>query len=110
MTICAAEHLKGYVLRVILVMATSVGVALLTREGVWTAPFVVYKLSPSAVRSQCASIHPGMTIRDVDNLIHRGRTPLEESLSSSELFFGDWNQCQVELTPDAKVVSAHMVL
>lgn len=111
MTYRMEKTLGSRLLYILLTAATVFGVAFATHAIVWSAPFIRYKLRRPDVRSQCAAIHRGMTIQDVYNVMRRGRPPLDEFQGPTQISFGDWDQCQIDLAPNAEiVVNAHMVV
>ena len=84
-------------------------VAIAVRAAMWNSPAAVYKFRQTSVSSQCSAIKPGMTLTDVEKLIHSQSTPMDEGLISNRLVFGNWDMCEVELDSSGqKVTQAYM--
>ena len=69
-----------------------------------------YKLRQRSTKSECAAVHSGMMLAELQDLIHSRTWPMEESLSVNQVSFGDWEICQVDIDPRTNsVVRAKML-
>jgi len=97
-------------LRILGAILITLIVASLTRTAMWGGPFLVYKVRQPSIRSQCAAVHAGMSLKDVEDMIHSGAWPLQESLDGNQFVFANWEACQVDLDHETKIVkTAHVV-
>lgn len=97
-------------LRILAAILIMVVVSFLTRTAMWGGPFLLHKIWQPSIRSQCAAVHAGMSLNDVENIIHSRVWPLQESLTGNQFTFASWEACQVDLDPQTKIVKAtHLV-
>jgi hypothetical protein len=86
--------------RVFVTASVGLIIAICVRTLMWAGPSLYYRVTQPSIRSECASIRPGMTFSDVDAFIHSGTSPGDESLSVGRLAFGsNGDMCQVDLDP-----------
>ncbi len=95
--------------RAAMALAIMIAVAFVVRTVAFLGPSIMYEVRQPSVQSQCEAIHAGTPVEDVTAYVHRRGPPLEESIGPNQLSFGDWDQCQVELSSDHKVINARML-
>jgi hypothetical protein len=70
----------------------------------WSWPILLYRVRQSSIQSECAAVYAGMTLSEVEELVHSKAWPTEESFSKDVYSFGRWEVCQVEVEPLTKKV------
>lgn len=97
------------IIRFILALLTILTVAVVVRTAIWGGPRMLYELRRPSTSSVCAVVHSGMTLIEVEDLVHSRNWPMQESLSANQFSFGAWDTCKVDLDPQThKVVRAGM--
>ena len=92
-------------MRVFAAVLVMLATAVIVHAAIWGGPALWYKLRQPSVRSECDAVHSGMTLAELDNLVHAKGAPTDESLVGNHLSFGQWDSCDVELDPSTMKVT-----
>jgi hypothetical protein len=79
--------------------------ALIVRTVLWGGPSFLYNLRQPSISSQCGAIHAGMTLNEVETMVHSVASPPDESLTDNHFSFGSRDVCEVDLDPTTKHVT-----
>ena len=85
-------------------------VALFVRTAIVGLPFISYRLRQRSIQSDCTRVRPGMSLTEVQLLIHASAPPTQEWMVGDKFSFGRWETCEVKLNlATSTVESAHMI-
>jgi hypothetical protein len=85
--------------------------AAFVRFALWGGPALLYAWRRPSISAECAAVRPGMTVAQIEDRIHSKAWPTDESVTSDNFSFGNWEICQVQLDHDTqRAVRTEMVV